>query len=247
MQMHVQRHDAHVQGHLTPEGHEHARQVAQEKVNKYLEANPDTHFMVIASDQVFDDNEPDLGGVRAQETADEIIDTIRNTLEEKGLPADHLFGTDTPAPATSSPTLREANIFSNNFMQHLRSNYPEDNEWHLYYQDTDADTRKEAGAESAKELAQRMDYMIKTAEMAGASLHRAPGKEDAPLLVWIVGHGGGLDSYLHEYANVPLDELGFDLSGGFTLSASPEQGGVVADVKGKLYPIHTDNNLNLPA
>lgn len=244
MQMHVQRHDAHEQGHLTAEGHEHARQVAAEKAGQYLDTNPDTHFMVIASDQVFDDMVPGFGGIRAQETADEITGAIGSALVERSLPSDQLFGSDND-PATLSPTLREAGIFSNGFMKHLRDKYPNDNAWSLYYQDTDADTRRSQGAESPLDLATRMDYMIKTAELVGASFHRTPGKEDKPLVVWIIGHGGGLDSYLHHYADVPLDELGFDLSGGFGLHATPE-GEVVADVKGKQYPLKTDEAMRLP-
>ncbi len=249
MEMRVQRHDDHVEGHLTPEGHEHAKQVATEVVNEYLDANSDTHFMVICSDQIWDENEPDLGGVRAKETAKDITETIKDALFERGLPADQLFGSTgddaDEGDVTVSPVLREANIFSNKFMQHLRETYPDDNAWSLYYQDQDADTRREKHAESPHDLARRMDYMIKTAEMVGASLHRTPGKEDSPLLVWVVGHGGGLDSYLHHYADVPLEELGFELSGGFTLKASSEHG-VVADVKGKEYPIRSDETMSLP-
>lgn len=245
IEMHIQRHDAHEQGHLTAEGREHARAIADGKVEGYLDTNPETHFMVIASDQMFDEREPELGGLRAKETASIIADSIRIHLLERGLPEEQLFGYSDQEALTTSPTIREADIFSNDFMQHLRSKYPEDNPWSMYYQDSEAETRKAMGAESPLDLAKRMDYMIKVAEMVGASFHRAPGKEDKPLMIWMVGHGGGLDSYLHHYAGVPLDELGFDLSGGFTLRANPE-GSVVADVKGKEYPIHRDESMNLP-
>lgn len=245
IEMLVQRHDSHQEGHLTPEGREHARQVADEKVRKRLEENPNTNFMVIASDQVFDDEEPSLGGIRARETAEVITAAISDALRGHSLPADHLFGSD-GLPITSSPTLREAGIFSNGFMKHLRENYPDDNPWYLYYQDSEAGTRRTMGGESPLDLARRMDYLIKTAEMVGSSFHRTPGKEDQPLVVWIVGHGGGLDSYLHHYAGVPLEELGFDLSEGFSLHASPVGDGIVAEVKGKEYPINTDESMKLP-
>lgn len=245
IEMHVQRHDAHEQGHLTPEGQEHAKEVAEEKVRDYLDKNPDTHFMIIASDQVFDEREPDFGGKRAHETARIITDSIRDELQERGLPEEQLFGYSDHEPLSLSPSIREANIFSNDFMKHLRENYPEENPWMLYYQDADAETREKLGAESPLDLAKRMDYMIKVTEMVGASFHKTPGKEDKPLLVWIVGHGGGLDSYLHHYAGVPVEELGFDLSGGFTIKATAEQG-VVAEVKGKQYPLNPNESMNLP-
>lgn len=245
IEMHVQRHDAHEQGHLTPEGREHAKETADEKVKAYLDGNPDTHFMVIASDQMFDDREPGLGGLRAHETAAIIADSIRTALKERGLPAEQLFGYNDQEALTTSPILKEADIFSNEFMQHLRTKYPEDNPWTVYYSDSEAETRRKMGAESPADLATRMDYMIKVAEMVGASFHRAPDKEDKPLLIWIVGHGGGLDAYLHHYAGVPLDELGFGLSGGFSLHATPE-GQVVADVKGKEYPVRRDEAMVLP-
>ena len=245
MEMHIQRHDAHEQGHLTPESQEHARETAEEKVQRYLDANEDTHFMLIASDQPFDEREPDFGGLRAHETAAIIADSIRASLAERGRPEEQLFGYNDKEAHATSPTIREADIFSNDFMKHLRSEHPGENPWTLYYQDADADTRKAMQAESPQDLAKRMDYMIKTAEMVGSSFHKTPGKEDKPLVVWMVGHGGGLDSYLHQYAGVPVEELGFDLSGGFTLRATPE-GSVVADVKGKEYPIDTDESMNLP-
>lgn len=245
IEMHVQRHDAHEQGHLTPEGQEHAREVAEEKIRNYLDTNPDTHFMVLASDQVFDEREPDFGGQRARETATIITDGIRKELENRQLPAEQLFGYEDQESFATSPSIREADIFSNDFMKHLRESYPDENAWSLYYQDTDAEARQGMGAESPLHLAQRMDYMIKVAEMVGSSFHRTPDKEDKPLVVWIVGHGGGLDSYLHHYAGVPLNELGFDLSGGFSLHADPEHG-VVADVKGKEYPIHTNEGIKQP-
>ena len=246
IEMHVQRHDAHEQGHLTPEGQEHAREVAEEKIQNYLDTNPDTHFMVIASDQPFDEREPDFGGVRAHETATIITDSIRKELENRGLPAEQLFGYADQESLSTSPTIREADIFSNDFMKHLRENYPDENAWSLYYQDTDAETRQKLGAESPLHLAERMDYIIKVAETVGSSFHRTPGKEYKPLMIWIVGHGGGLDSYLHHYAGVPLNELGFDLSGGFTIRAHPEHG-VVADVKGREYPLHTSEGIDRPA
>lgn len=243
-EIHVQRHDDHVQGHITPEGHEHAREIALGKVAAYLDADPSTNFMVVASDQVFDDREPEFGGIRAHETAEEVTAAVRKTLADRGLPADQLFASNTD-PVTVNATLREAGIFSNNFMRHLREQYPGENSWNLYYQDTDAEKRKEVGAESPHELARRMDYVVKSAELAGATFHAQPGKEDTPLLVWMVGHGGGLDSYLHHYADVPLEELGFDFSGGFSLHASPDHG-VVADVKGKEYPVRPDTTMGLP-
>lgn len=245
IEMHVQRHDAHEQGHLTPEGQEHAKEVAEEKVKGYLDKNPDTHFMVIASDQMFDEREPGLGGLRAHETASIVADSIRTELGERHLPEEQLFGFQDEESLTTSPTIREADIFSNDFMKHLREKYPDENVWTMYYQDADAEARERMGAESPLHLAQRMDYMIKVAEMVGSSFHRAPGKEDKPLVVWIVGHGGGLDSYLHHHAGVPVEELGFDLSGGFTLRANPE-GQVVADVKGKEYPLNTNNEIESP-
>lgn len=67
---------------------------------------------------------------------------IRTHLLERGLPSEHLFGYSDPESLTTSPAIREADIFSNDFMQHLRSKYPEDNPWTMYYQDTDAETRK---------------------------------------------------------------------------------------------------------
>lgn len=243
-EVHLQRHDDHVQGHLTPEGHEHAREVALDKAARYLDANPDTHFMIIASDQAFDDREPGFGGIRAHETAEEVTAAVQKTLAERGLPAEQLFSSNTD-PVTVNSTLREAGIFSNDFMKHLREQYPEENPWALYYQDTDAEKRQEVGAESPLDLAQRMDYVVKSAEVAGAWFHAIPGNEDKPLLVWMVGHGGGLDSYLHHYAGVPLDELGFGFSGGFSLHASSEHG-VVADVKGKEYPVRPDTTMGLP-
>ena len=245
IELHIQRHDAHEQGHLTLEGREHARAIADGKVESYLDTNPDTHFMVIASDQMFDEREPEVGGLRAHETASIIADSIRTHLLERGLPAEQLFGHSDQEALTTSPTIREADIFSNDFMQHLRSKYPEENPWSMYYQDSEAETRKSMGAESPRDLAERMDSMIKVAEMVGASFHRTPGKEDKPLVIWMVGHGGGLDSYLHHYARVPLDELGFDLSSGFTLKATPE-GSVVAIVKDKEYPIHRPESKDFP-
>lgn len=246
IEMHVQRHDAHEQGHLTPEGREHARETAEEKIRQYLDTNPDTHFMVIASDQPFDEREPDFGGLRAHETATIITDSIRKELGDRGLPSEQLFGYADQESLSTSPTLREAGIFSNDFMRHLREKYPDENQWSIYYQDTDSEIRQQMGAESPLHLAQRMDYMIKVAEMVGSSFHRTPGKEDKPLMIWIVSHGGGLDSYLHHYAGVPLNELGFELSGGFTLHADQDHG-VVATVKGKEYSLHTAESIDQPA
>lgn len=245
MEMRVQRHDAHEQGHLTPEGKEHAAEVAEQVVREYLDKNPDTHFLVINSDQMIDQAEPEFGGRRAQETGELVIGAIRKTLQERGLPAEQLFGFEDQDPSTITPVIREADIFDNGFMKHLRDTYPDDNEWRLYYQDADQDERLERHAESADSLAQRMDYMIKTAEMAASSFHKTPGKEDTPLLVWMVGHGGGLDAYVYKYADVPLEELGFPLSGGFTLRAN-EKGEVVAEVKGKDYTLNTSEELELP-
>lgn len=245
IEMHIQRHDDHEQGHLTAAGREHARAVADEKVEAYLDKNPDIHFMVIASDQMIDERDPGMGGRRAHETASIITESIRAHLLDRGLPAEQLFGYSDEEALTTSPVIREANIFSNDFMQHLRTKYSEDNPWSMYYQDTEAETRRSMGAESPHDLAKRMDYMIKVAEMVGASFHKAPGKEDKPLLIWMVGHGGGLDSFLHHYAGVPLEELGFDLSGGFTLRATQE-GVVVADVKGNEYPVQRDGSMSLP-
>jgi len=259
VEMRIQRHDNHVEGRLTPEGQEHAREVAEETVKSYLDNNPDTHFLIINSDQPLDTivheqdtelphlhvPEEDIGGRRAQETGEIVVAAIKNELSERGLPEDQLFGYDETDPTSVVPVMREADIFANGFMGHLRETHPDENEWRLYYQDIDREERKARGAEPAANLALRMDYMIKSAEMVAASFHRAPGKEDTPLLVWMVGHGGGLDAFLYKYAGVPLDELGFPVSGGFTLRANGE-GQVVAEVKGKDYVVNTPESLDLP-
>lgn len=260
MEFRVQRHDNHVEGHLTPKGQEHAREVADETVKSYLDKNPDTHFLVINSDQPHytgvheqEDTPPyrhkpeeDFGNRRAQETGQIIVGAIKNELAARGLPEEQLFGYDEVDPTTVAPTMREADIFENGFMKHLREVATEKNEeWKLYYQDVDRDLREELGAEPADDLALRMDYTIKSAEMAAASFHRTPGNEDKPLVVWMVGHGGGLDAFLYNYAGVPLEEVGFDVSGGFTLRAN-EDGQVVAEVKGKDYVVVTPDTLDLP-
>lgn len=238
MTIHLQRHDNHHQGHLTPEGIENARKIAIEKANSILNENTNTNFMVVASDQLFDEREPGFGGLRAKETADVIISVIKDELIKRELHAEHLFGIY-DIPVTLSPDLREAGIFSNGFMNHLRSQYPDDNQWSIYYQDTEAKTREAMKAESPLDLAIRMRHLVEKVETVGASFHKAEGKENVPLVVWVVGHGGGLDSYLHQYANVPISELGFPVSGGFTICADSELG-VVAEVKGKRYPIKQD-------
>lgn len=245
MEMRFQRHDEHIEGHLTPNGVEHATEVAKQEVAAYLDKNLDTHFMVIASDQVFDEREPEVGGVRAKQTAEIIAESIRSELFERKLPAEQLFGHKDRDAITVSPNIREADIFNNGFMATLRTRHGEQGAWAAYYQDVDHDDREKAHAESSKDVAQRMDYMLKVAEMVGASFHKAPGKEDTPLVVWLVGHGGGIDSFLHQYAGVPIDEVGFAPSEGFTIRVD-EEGQVVADVKGKVYPILTDENMSLP-
>ncbi|QQR82443.1 histidine phosphatase family protein [Candidatus Campbellbacteria bacterium] len=250
MEIHIQRHDVHKIGHLTPEGREHARTIAREKVGKYLDKEKDTNFLVIASNQVFDDREPDFGGQRAVETADEIVSAIRDELKARGLPDDHLFGGDT-LPIAMSPDLQEAGIFSGDFMKYLKEKYDPENLkglqyiWNIYYQDVESEIRKKMSAEGPRDLARRMDYVFKVAEMVGASFHKTDDRKSQPLVVWMVGHGGGLDAFLHHYAGVPVDDVGFSPSDGFTIRVNSD-GVVVADVKGKEYPLHQDDELSLP-
>lgn len=245
MEIRVQRHDDHIKGHLTPEGKEHAYQEAYATACEALDENPNTHFMVVASDQVLDETEPGLGGIRAQETADEVIKAIRKALQERGLSEEQLFGYDNlKSPATSSPVIREADIFNNGFMKKLREKYPNQGPWSLYYEDVEREMREEMGAESAAELAKRMDYMFKVVEMAGASFYRDGANQGVPLKSWIVGHGGGLDAYLRKYANVPLDQVGFPFSGGFTIQARGDK--LVAIVKGNEYEINEDEEMSMP-
>jgi broad specificity phosphatase PhoE len=241
----AQRHDEHEQGHLTEKGREHARGVAEDTAKRVLDLEPNVHFMVIASDQVFDEREPGLGGQRARETAAIITTAIQAELKKRNLPPDQLFGDEFDESATISPTIREADIFVNGHMAGLKEQHPRENPWHLYYQDVDADIRIQAGAESPKSLARRMDKMFKQAEMVGASFHRTSGNEQKPLFIWVVGHGGGLDAYLHEYAGVPIEELGFGFSDGFSLLINTE-GKMVAHVKGKEYVVHTSEEIEQP-
>ncbi|MDR1196846.1 MAG: histidine phosphatase family protein [Candidatus Nomurabacteria bacterium] len=249
MQMLVQRHDNYSAetGKLTPEGEQHAREQAQAKAKEYLDANPDTHFFVIASDQMFDDGKSQVGdgrepvqvdtidGQRAVETAEIVRSVIAEELSARGLKPEQLLGAN-EAAVDSSPTLREADIFENGFMQHLRELYPDDPkaQWTAFYQEVHDDKRDEYHAESPSHVAARMDYAIKNIELAAQFFHNDPDKAHSPLVAWIVGHGGGLDSYLNAYFGVPLAEVGFEYSGGFTLGAD-ETGQVFADVKGDRY------------
>src|SRR3990167_1961093 len=141
MEMRIQRHDAHEAGHLTAEGQEHAKDIAQQTVNEYLDKNTDTHFLIINSDQPWDETEANTGR-RAQETGTIVADTIKAELEKRELPEEQLFGHEDQDPSTVSPVIREADIFDNKFMAHLREKYPDENEWHMYYQDADAQERE---------------------------------------------------------------------------------------------------------
>jgi hypothetical protein len=247
MEMHIQRHDNHEKGNLTPDGREHARQVALEKVRTYLDKDPRTHFMIVASNQVLDDDMPEIGGMRAIETAEEITKAIKETLAERGLSEDQLFGSDS-IPIADSSVLQEAKIFhkpedsDQSFMGYLRTK--EGKPWNLYYQDVEKDMREKMHAESPIDLAKRMDYIIKTTEMIGASFHKNEEKKDTPLVVWMVGHGGGLDAYLHHFANVPVEEVGFDVSGGFSIRTNEKGDGLIAEVKGKEYSIDETKESN---
>lgn len=244
----VQRHDEHKFGHLTPEGKEHARAIAQEKIRKYLDNNPKTHFMIIASDQILDEREPGFGGIRAKETANEIVQVVKEELEVRGLPSDQLFGHD-DTPISMSPNLREAGIFANDFMKFLRESNPDSKPgkiWEMYYQDIYEDKREEMHAESPDDLAKRMDYEFKVGEMVGAAFFRDENNKDCPLTIIFVGHGGGIDKWLHKYAGVPIENLGFPTSGGFLLRARKEDGKLVVEVKGKEYIVNEDPDMSLP-
>jgi len=251
IKFHVVRHDSHENGFLTPEGRENARRMADEAVREYLDTDPDTNFMIIASDQIPDEDKPEEGGMRAVETAEVVVDAIKQGLKDRNLPEKQLFASD-GNPIMISQATREAGIFATGYAAKLKELHPASDPkngkhfWQFYYQEgeIDAKLRERLAAESSKDLAMRMDYAIKTAEMVGASFYKVPGNEQKPLVVWMVGHGGGLDSYVSHYADVPVEKVGFPSSGGFKIYVN-DQGVVVAEVKGKQYPIKQDDQMEL--
>lgn len=236
-----------IAGQLTPEGVEHAHERAAERAKDYLDADPDTYFLVVASNQAWDE-EADTGH-RALQTAGIISDEVKKALSERGISDDHLINTGF-APdqkPIANPVLKEANIFQNGFFTgDVKPQYESVPEaWQAYYKGLHEDERMQRGAESAEDLAQRMDYMMKSARVFESYFHNLPDMADKKLVVWYVGHGGGVDSYLVHKAGLPPEETGFGFSEGFTLSVDKD-GHATTQVKGKDYEVDLGGEISLP-
>lgn len=234
-------------GQLTPEGIDHAHERAAERAAEYLDSDPDTYFLVVASNQAWD--EVADTGHRALQTADIITGEIKSALAARGISDDHLINT-TFSPnegVIANPVLKEANIFQNGFFTgDVKPQYESmPAAWQAYYKGLHENERKQRGAESAVDLAQRMDYMMKSARLFDNYFHNLPGMADKKLVVWYVGHGGGIDSYLVHKAGLPPEETGFGFSEGFTLTMG-EDGHATTHVKGKDYDVDLGGEIALP-
>lgn len=163
-------------------------------------------IMVIASDTQYYQ-----GGKRSIETADKIMEGIKESFDELGIDQSHLlnesgrFLSTGPIPI---PNLREPKIFTDSpeFVKFMEGKYGTGQDfWKEYEADTEKEERLKMGAEGPFDMADRIATFLSLLSRHAKAYHNAnPGRR---LVIWAVSHHDTISPYVKKYiADMPESE-----------------------------------------
>lgn len=249
----MQRHEEYIRdrshersGSLTEEsakrGYEQTTRIMREMLSSVPEnERADVVMLVIASNTQYAGK-----GRRSYETATQVIDGIKDVLEEYGLNMEQLMNTRSGVSKervlpTKNTAMQEPQFLDHSpeFVTHLKNTYGDMTQkfWQAYEEDWEKEKREEYNAEGPAEMAERykkfMGVLTKFAEI----YHKKhPGKR---LIIWPVSHYDTVSPYIKneiEKREDPNDHLPVDFGGGVSVEIN-EKGEITSSVQGKKYII----------
>lgn len=183
-------------GKLTHEGEEKTKQESRERVKNILDKIPEDErskvmFLILGSDTTYNGK-----GARSMETAQIILDQIKEELKERGLNETQILnvvqeyrkakeGGVRPVPLAREPLMIEN---SSEFLQFLKEKYGDMNFdfWFAFETDADREKRLEMGAEGVEDLADRLNKFLLVLNRYSSFFHKK--HPDKRLVVWTASH-----------------------------------------------------------
>lgn len=190
-------------GGLTEKGKKDTEKVAREQFEKLLSIEKPVDLVILHSPTLW------LGKyrARAKETAEVTLEELRKVIDEKKLPEEKVRIISEPGMEEGIlpvKELSEADIFyiygakePMKYFQELRKKYGNEDWWEEYYNIAQEleQTRKEVGAESPKDIAQRFQTVLELIALYRKISHKR-AHPDRKLVVWIVSHGEVLRPFI---------------------------------------------------
>ena len=238
-----------------------AAQKAEERIDAILANDPTRADFLVVSSPTFWLDEPQFGQ-RARETADIIIEQIKQELTKRGLSQDQILNTH-PVPVSNEgkvppretrfrtessvsgstakreTSLRESQMFQfPEYAAYLREKYGGQgpNFWKNRNLDTDREKREELGAPSPQQDANDVSMTVAAEARYARLWHQSPDNSGRRLVIWNITHGDGLEPYAQRIIGMDPSDFSAGYNDGFAISVN-DQGSAKTIVSGKEFSV----------
>ena len=231
-------------GSLTEEGAEGISNLSKEFFDKLFAQIPEDErdkvdILVIGSDTQFME-----GGYRSIETANLVMEALKEELKELKLDENQLLNTSGrysgEGGVRPTPKLREPQMFENSmgFVNFLKEKYGDLNKdfWIAFEEDLEKETREKMGAEGPDEIADRLKFMVEVLMRYSRMYHKK--NPDRRLVIWAATHYDTISPYTkREIFDVGKEvPLAVDYGAGLSIIIDPE-GNATTKIEGDEYEI----------
>lgn len=216
-------------GSLTEAGAQDVYDLSKKFFESLFESIPEEErgtldILVVASDTQYRE-----GGRRSMETADKVIEAIKEKLEEFGMSQSQLLNTSErykqqPRPM---PDLREPQMFDNSpdFVAFLKEKYGDLGKefWIAFEEDIERETRQAMNAEGPDEIADRLKHVVEVLKRYSRVYHsKHAGKR---LVLWAATHYDTISPYVkREVLKVGKEvPLGVDYGAGISIEIDSDE------------------------
>ncbi|MEI6479431.1 MAG: hypothetical protein WCO21_01190 [bacterium] len=224
-------------GHLTSEGKVDALARSHEIIEDILKQIPDeerasVRVLVVASPTIKNE------GQRSMETASAVIESVKTTFEQYGIPAENLL-TESPRPVEAIEEPRMLKDDSG-FKQFLEDKYGAGSVefWKAYEEEKHKEERERMGAEGPIEMSDRFAHFTNVLARYARLFHSKHKQNPERLIIWNVSHYDTITTFFKNHiADISQNEnVPVDYDGGMSLIISPE-GQASVKIDGTTYPM----------
>lgn len=219
--------DSETSGKLKPEAVEHGRAESIRRIQSIIDQVPVDErdrlfFLVLSSDTTFGAKK----GARSIETAQIIIDCIRELLPKNGINENNLLNVSNKYRNTNEgeprpvADLREPSMFekSPEFVAFMKEKYPGKDFWVNFEADTEKEKRLEMGVEGPRDMADRIQNFLGLIKRYSHFFHTV--RPNSRLVVWSASHYDTISPWTKEHVmgvDTTQSYLGVDHGSGIVI------------------------------
>ncbi len=211
-------------GHLTLDGSRETSERSRTLIEGMLNQIPEEERASVAVLVVASPTQKNEGQ-RSMETAQLVIESVREAFRRYGIPSENLL-TDTPRPVDD---IEEPRIFKGDlsYFDLLTQKYGKGTRefWIAYEEDTHADERRRLGAEGPVDMSNRFAHFTHVLSRYARRYHRSNQNIPARLIIWNVSHYDTITTFFKNHV-AHIDQkkhIPVDYDGGLSLTIDGDQ------------------------